>query len=219
MRKMLTPRVKILVALTVFLVIILSVFFYVENSRSHPDLSRLALVGDSITQITSYPDQLQSLIGLNSTIGNFGASGSTVSLNSIEPYLTNCSMQLLQDFQPTTVVVMLGTNDARSDVYPFIDRFIDDYKELVFFLKSLESDPQIFLVIPPPIYDNNINLSSENFTLGIIPRIEEVAKELNLPIIDVYTHMLYHPDYFVDGVHPNHDGAKIIAEVIYSKIT
>ena len=43
---------------------------------------RVACVGDSITQITKYTADLQAELGSNYTVGNFGVSGSTVSLST-----------------------------------------------------------------------------------------------------------------------------------------
>lgn len=40
--------------------------------------TRVACVGDSITAITGYPSDLQSLLGPNYSVKNFGVNGSTV---------------------------------------------------------------------------------------------------------------------------------------------
>ncbi len=217
---MISTRTKVIFSVVLILIISVAlVSFYVEKSLHPADLSRVALVGDSITQITSYPSKLQSLLGNNSVVGNFGASGSTVVLASIQPYLFENISFDAREFMPTTVVILLGTNDARSDVYPYIDRFQDDYKLLIGKFQNLTSKPQIFLVIPPPVYPNNINISSSDLTGAVIPGIERVAKETGLPLIDCYTPMINHPDYFVDGVHPDHDGAQVIADTIYKEIT
>jgi acyl-CoA thioesterase-1 len=218
---MASTRIKALVAIiTILTICTVVIAFCLQTSfESVPDLSRVALIGDSLTQITSYPSDLQALLDSNSTVGNFGASGATVTLSSIEPYLYyNVSLQAIA-FQPTTIIIMLGTNDARADVYPGIDRFVDDYKLLINQFQSLASKPQIFLVIPPPIYNNTINISGANFTSVVIPKIEQVANELDLPLIDCYTPLLGHPDYFVDGVHLNDEGSQTIANTIYKYIT
>ena len=41
---------------------------------------------------------------------------------------------------------------------------------------------------------------------------------MNLPVIDVYTAFGEHSDYFVDGVHPNSQGAALIASEVYKAI-
>ena len=49
-------------------------------------LARVACLGDSITEITGYPADLQTLLGNNSIVGNFGVSGATVDFNTDKPY-------------------------------------------------------------------------------------------------------------------------------------
>jgi sialate O-acetylesterase len=61
-------------------------------------------------------------------------------------------------------------------------------------------------------------LNGTDYVEGVIPRIEQVATTLGLPIIDVYTPLLSHPEYFPDGVHPNSAGAQVIANIIYNAI-
>jgi lysophospholipase L1-like esterase len=41
---------------------------------------------------------------------------------------------------------------------------------------------------------------------------------MNLPLIDVYTPLVNHPERFIDGVHPNVDGAHTIANIIHSAL-
>ena len=52
----------------------------------------------------------------------------------------------------------------------------------------------------------------------IIPKTENVANNLNLPIIDVYDAFGNNSSYFVDGVHPNSQGADLIASQVYDAI-
>ena len=85
--------------------------------------------------------------------------------------------------------------------------------------KPFSGQPHIFLVIPPPIFENNLNLTSTIYTQEIIPRIEQVANSTGLPLIDVYSPLVNHPEYFPDGVHPNSVGAQIIANAVYTAIT
>ena len=84
------------------------------NSAPHP--IRVACVGDSITQGSGYPNKLQTLLGSNFTVRNFGVSGSTVSLNSIKPYMKQTAFRKAEDFDPQIVVIMLGTNDANPQI-------------------------------------------------------------------------------------------------------
>ena len=113
---------------------------------------------------------------------------------------------------------MLGTNDARTDIYQQISNFVVDYERIIKSIQSLSSKPQIFLVEPPPIFNNTLDLNGTSFAQGVIPRIEQVANATGLPIINVYTPLINHPEYFPDGVHPNSEGAQIIANIIYDAI-
>jgi lysophospholipase L1-like esterase len=157
-------------------------------------------------------------MGNSSVVGNFGVSGATVTLSSVSPYLFDNRSDAAKAFQPTTVIILLGTNDARSDVFPYVYTFMQDYDYLIDQFQALESKPQIYLVLPPPVFENNINISRNDVSEVIIPLIKQVANDTSLPIINLYTPMLNRPDYFVDGVHPNDEGAAVISNIIYQKI-
>ena len=216
-------RIENLGSISIILIISIALAgaVYVEavNQTVFADLSRVACLGDSITQITSYPSDLQTLLGSKSTVGNFGVSGSTVIFTSPKPYMYEAAIISAIQFQPTTVIIMLGTNDARSDVYSSIDLFVSDYKQIISQFQSLKSKPKIFLVIPPPVFNNTLNISGADLLSGVDPRIAQVANETGLPLINVYAQLANHPDYFPDGVHPNNQGAQVIADVIYQQIT
>jgi len=182
-------------------------------------LARVACLGDSITELTGYPEDLQRLMGNTSIVCNFGYSGSTVIFNSSEPYYFNHEFKNAKAFGPTTVVIMLGTNDAHPDVYSSISDFVANYERMIQSIQAIGSKPQIFLVEPPPIFNNTLGVNIDSYVQGVIPRIQEVSNQTGLPLINVYTPLLNHPEYFTDGLHPNSDGAKIIANIIYEAIT
>lgn len=184
-------------------------------------LARVACLGDSNTEASGYPEDLQALLGNASVVGNFGVLGATVNFGSVNPYYFHDKYPEAVDFKPSTVVLMLGTNDARADTYGLIANFTKDYEELIRGLQTSQnsSKAQIFLVKPPPILNNALNFSNSYLTNGVIPGIEAVAKKMNLPAIDVYTPLLNHPEYYLgDGVHLNSEGAKVVANIIYETI-
>jgi lysophospholipase L1-like esterase len=114
---------------------------------------------------------------------------------------------------------MLGTNDAHETTYESIENFQADYKKLISAYQVLDSNPQIWLVTPPPIFENELDLNETNLEQGVIPQIEQVANELSLPTIDVNTALSNYPEYFGDGVHPSNEGAMLIASEINQAIT
>jgi lysophospholipase L1-like esterase len=183
------------------------------------NLIRVACVGDSITEGSGYPADLQIMLGANYHVESFGVSGSTVLLNSDRPYLNQNACKKSKVFQPSIVIIMLGTNDAKITTSEFIDNFSEAYKKLISEYQALASNPEIWLVKPPPILENNLDLSDTNLQQDVIPRIEQIANELDLHTIDVNTVLIHYPEYFMDGVHPNSEGAAVIANEINQAIT
>ena len=180
---------------------------------------RIACVGDSITEITSYTSHLQSMLGPNYTVGNFGVSGSTVTLNSSKPYMKQPQYTAAQNFDPDIVVIMLGTNDAHSYLQKYSGNFVRDYILLADSFENLSSTKQVIVVKSPPVYNNNLDLNPFFFAQRVIPSIEDVANQQNLPTVDVYDAFGNHSDYTVDGVHPNDEGATLIASQVANAIT
>lgn len=182
---------------------------------------RVACLGDSITAATEfsdYPTILQSMLGSNYTVGNFGVVAATVLSDTDKPYISQTAFQDARQFQPNIVIVMLGTNDAHDTNYPSIDKFKADYEKIIDETLAFTSNPRIFLVKPPPIFANEFGHDNTNLVEGVIPRIEQIAHERGLPTIDVYNALVNHPEYFADGLHPNQDGARILASEIYKAI-
>ena len=189
-----------------------------NNNFNRDSLIHVACVGDSITEGSGYPENLQIMLGDNYKVGNFGVSGSTVLQNSDIPYMNQAAFWRAIAFQPSIVVVMLGTNDAKESSYGSVENFQSDYKVLIKEYETLESKPKIWLVKPPPIFENDLNLSNTNLEQNIIPSIECIANELDLLTIDINTALTDYPEYFMDGVHPSSDGAMLIASKINKAI-
>ena len=222
-KKLQTTKMKLLaIGIAILIVVsgLVALFFEAVGNKNRPiNPIRIACVGDSITEGTEYPDYLWMLLGANYTVANFGAGGSTVSLKSLKPYMNQTAFQKVKEFLPSIVVIMLGTNDASEIPYQYIESFADDYKKLVSEVQALVGKPKVWLVKPPPIFNNGTGLSTPLFERGVIPRIVQVANEMKLPVIDVYEAFANHSEYFWDGVHPNSEGAELIATEIYKAIT
>jgi acyl-CoA thioesterase-1 len=206
------PKTKLLAITSLIIIVVLSIAAYSQagqNTSAQP--LRVACVGDSITRGSGYPAKLQSLLGSNYNVANFGVDGATVTLSSERPYMNQSQFQMAQNFQPDIVVVMLGTNDANTNATQYDNTFEDDYTKLVTSFQSLNSNPQVWVAVSPPIQNNSLELSAPYFEENIIPHLHHVAQDLNLPTINVYDSFQNHPDFFMDGVHPDSDGATLIA--------
>jgi alpha-L-fucosidase 2 len=222
-KKELRPTKKKLATILTMLIIAAASIIVITQLNSQQKIAaqviRVACVGDSITEWTNYPEELQKMLGDNYVVGNFGVAGSAVTKDSDMPYMNQSAFQEAIDFQPDVVIIMLGTNDAKDFNYRHIYNFFDDYQELVNSYEAVPEEQQIFLVTPPPIYNNDLGLENSNLEEGVIPNIEQVADDLNLPTIDVNSAMSDHSEYFKDGVHPNDEGAEVIADTINDAIT
>lgn len=192
-------------------------FFSVEYVSAKP--IRVACVGDSITEGSGYPFQLHLMLGSNYVVGNFGVSGSTVSLDSTKPYMNESKFKDALEFNPDIVVIMLGTNDANPDVTPNETGLDSDYSQLVSAFQQLDGRQLIWIAKSPPIFSNNSSYNNTILAMTILPQIGNLADQMNLPTVDMYDALRNHSEYFADGVHPSHDGAVVIASNVYDAIT
>lgn len=211
---------KLLSVALIVLVIIAGVEAYIIQSTplnaSKAEPIRVACVGDSLTRGTEYTLFLWGHLGSDYIISDFGVGGTTVSTTSDKPYMNQSAFELAQSFQPNIVIVMLGTNDAGLN--ESTEAFKVDYTTLIEAFQSLQTKPAIFIVQPPPIV-NSTALSNTRLVGTINPAIASVADQTGATLVDAYTPMLSHANDYTDGVHPNADGAEIIADTIYASLS
>jgi lysophospholipase L1-like esterase len=208
-------------ALAFLIIILLSgiVTFFIGAAMSQNTPIRVACVGDSITEGSGYPYKLQLMLGSKYFVANFGVSGSTVSQDSIRPYMNQSAYKQAKDFDPDIVVIMLGTNDANPEIALCEDTFSDDYSQLITSFQQLEGQQLIWIAESPPIYSTTSSWNNTYLSSSVLPQIEDLANQMNLPTINMYDTFADHPDYFADGIHPNADGALLLASTIYYAIT
>ena len=122
----------------------------------------IACVGDSITQgyLSSnggdYPTQLQKLLGTDYKVINFGAGGRTMLKKGDNPYWKTGPLKAALASKPAIVVLMLGTNDAKFHNWgPLHDEFPIDYKSMIDTFNNVSTNPKIYLMVPPPLYQND----------------------------------------------------------------
>jgi len=127
-----------------------------------PGVSSVACVGDSITagylstNNMDYPHQLQTMLGPKYAVKNWGAGGRTMLKKGDQPYWTTGPLRFALESKPDIVVLMLGTNDAKTGNWhaPLISEFPVDYKAMIDAFKNVSSDPKIYLMVPPPLYQD-----------------------------------------------------------------
>lgn len=188
---------------------------------------RVACIGDSITfgagvenrEQNNYPRVLGELLGNGFEVRNFGISGTTLLSKTSYPYIKQKAWTDAKAFQPHIVVIKLGTNDTKQHNWKYEAEFIDDFKALIKELSDLESKPKIFVCIPVPAYKGNFGIDDNRIRTGVRPKVEQLGKELKIPVIDLYTALSDKANLFPDQIHPNAEGAKLIAKTVHAALT
>jgi lysophospholipase L1-like esterase len=183
---------------------------------------RVACVGDSITfgagikdrEHNAYPAQLQRMLGDHYDVRNFGVSGRTLLKHGDYPYWKEQAFKDAKDFAPNIVIIKLGTNDTKPQNWRYKDEFAPDAKAMVETFQGLSSKPTLYLCHPVPAFPGNFGIRDQIIKDEVNPAIDQVAKETGAQVIDLYTALKDHKDLFPDKVHPNAQGATIIAETI-----
>lgn len=188
---------------------------------------RVACVGDSITaglstphpSWDSYPAQLQRLLGEKGVVGNFGFSGATLLKQGDKPYQRTASFQQALQFKPDIVVIMLGTNDTKPQNWKLKAQFTADYKDLIGQFRALDSKPRLVVCLPPYVAGAGKFGITEPVLLEQMPFIERVAADEKVGLVDVHSAFKGRDALLPDCVHPNAEGAGLLAKVIYQGIT
>lgn len=191
---------------------------------------KIACVGNSITYGTgikdrandSYPAQLQKLLGNKYVVGNFGKPGATLLTKGHMPYIAQAEYRQAIDFKGDIVVIHLGINDTDPRNWPnYRDEFVPDYLKLIDSFK--QSNPQCRIVIAflTPITDLHRRFISgtQQWHEEIQKAIHTVATVSGAELIDFHTPLYSYPILFPDALHPNEEGAGIMAKTVYAAIT
>ena len=178
----------------------------------------VACVGDSITYGDkaeageSYPAVLQKLLGARYEVMNFGVCGATAQSDK-SPYVGSTPYTNSLASNPDVVIMMLGTNDSWNN-YWNEEQFVSDYTSLIEEYMYLENKPEVYLAISPACYiESNIS--------AVTAKQREIAAELGIKTVDMYSFTENHGNWFADGVHPNAGGyalmARAFAKAVFGK--
>lgn len=191
---------------------------------------RVACVGNSITygyllenrDRDAYPSQLARLLGPDYEIGNFGHSGATLLRQGHRPYMNLPEFKAALDFRPDIAVIHLGVNDTDPRDWPdFADRFVGDYLALIDSLRAVNPNVEVIIARLTPISARHPRFRSgtRQWRLEIQKAIERVAKLSGAKLIDFDVIMRDRQNLLHDGIHPDPEGASLLAQEVYKGIT
>lgn len=192
--------------------------------------TKVACIGNSITfgyllpdrTVNAYPFQLQRLLGDDYEIGNFGNSGATLLNHGHKPYMSLPEWKAALEFRPDVAVVHLGVNDTDPRNWPnFKDEFYGDYMELIDSLRSANPDVRIIIARLTPLRAGHARFETgtRDWRLQIQQAIERIALAADVELIDFDAPLRDRQKLIFDNVHPNAEGAGIMAETVRKAIT
>lgn len=186
--------------------------------------TRIACVGDSITAgygvaaDEAYPVVLQGLFDAEQyEVGNFGFSGATLMKSGNTPYWSTGEYTASGAFEPNVVVLMLGTNDGKAANWANSSQFDADYTELVTHYRDLGAT--VYVAVPPPVFEPGaFEIVPQLVNEEVSAHVRALAVELDAPLIDVFAAFEAQAALFPDKVHPNAEGARQLAQVMFDAL-
>lgn len=196
------------------------------HAKDYEGTIRVACVGDSITygagvenrEVNNYPVVLGKLLGERFEVRNFGVSGATLLRRGDMPYWGLPEFQAVTDFAPQVIILKLGTNDSKPQNWRYASEFSTDLRDMLNYFASLPSNPRIWICLPVPVYETKWGINEATVKDKIIPAIQEVAEDKNIPTIDLHTALSDRPQFFPDKIHPNAAGAAMMAMTIFTAL-
>lgn len=194
-----------------------------------PGKKTIACIGDSITfgsgvvwtrKRDAWPYVLGRQLGQEYQVVNYGISGATMQKVSDKPYRPDF-FRAVETMETEAILLMLGTNDTKP--YNWNPKeFEASYAETIERLKTCTK--KLFIMAPPWAFalpdqtDVVCDIQKQVLTEEIYPTVLRLVKEYDLQVIDLYRLTEGHTEYFGDGLHPNQQGNRVIAEYIYEQI-
>lgn len=187
---------------------------------------KVACVGASITygqtlgnrEEECYPAVLQRLLGSGYEVRNFGRSGAGIWHGGYAPYTITEEYKNAVAYGAEIIIVCLGTNDV---IYPtdhhLEDELVSDYKSLLDDLtEHSPENAKVLLAKIPPV---PCMFKDDDKPVQVINKAVEItANEFGAELLDFYEPFRTREGLFSDGVHPNKDGAELIAIMVYNRL-
>jgi lysophospholipase L1-like esterase len=188
---------------------------------------KIACIGASITygatipnrEQNSYPTQLQKMLGDNYQVTNYGVSGTTMLRKGNFPYWNTKQYQDALASSPDVVFIDLGGNDSKLINRKYYGEFEHDCHDLVQSFTQLPSHPRVVLMEAMPSFvKDTTGIWDPVIVKEINPHIQNVAFNDKIELIDMHSPFVDKEAITPDKIHPNKEGAGIMAKLIYENI-
>ncbi|MGZ5254647.1 MAG: GDSL-type esterase/lipase family protein, partial [Flavitalea sp.] len=136
-------------------------------------------------------------------------------------YKTRAFIEAL-DFASDIAIIHLGLNDTDPRNWPaYKDEFASDYSWLIDTLRKSNPRIRIYISKLSPIFPDHKRFLSgtRDWFWQIQQLIPTIAAANNVGLLDFHTPLYSRPDLFPDPLHPNEEGAALIAQTVYQKIS
>jgi lysophospholipase L1-like esterase len=189
---------------------------------------KITCIGASITagaqienpEENSWPGQLQSLLGVNYQVKNYGVSSTTMLKKGNCPYWNTGAYKTALKSDPNIVFIDLGGNDAKAINRPFYADLENDTRDMIRSFKNLPSKPRIVLLLPTPMFvTDTAGIYDPVCVKEVSPRLKKAAFDEDVEVIDLHSLLINRPDLIHDKIHPDEIGSGIIAKRLFQQLT
>lgn len=196
-------------------------------SPAEEDQVKIACIGNSTTYgygisdwpTKNYPYILSTLLGEDYHVANFGLSSHCVQDSADKPYRSTGVFSQSVAYDADVIILMMGANDAKAENWQGIDAFKKNYLSLLDAYLQGAQNVEVFLctlAYTHPTSDGTVSFNIQPEAVAeISAMVRDIATEKGYHLLDINTLTTGHPEWFQeDGIHPNADGAKAMAEYI-----
>ena len=187
----------------------------------------IACIGNGVTygigvenrEKNNFPQQLQYLLGTKYKVTNFGVVNAPVLSNGLNGYTQTAEFKKSKTINPDIIFIELGLDEINSSDTAFISNFTNTLEDIVQSYTNSSARPRIVLLLPLPIFLNDSSLFNNSVIKNkIIPKIQKIAFEKNLEVLDLFSMFIDKQDLFLDKLHPSSLGGTLISKRLYELV-
>ena len=223
-------NVKKLIKYAVLLIIFTAVLYFgytLYENITRKTHYNLLCIGDSVTEseygsYTGYLETFFKKAEFRVRVYSRAKPGNTS--GEYLKYLEESN--LIKEINPDITVIMLGTNDVRTDSdNTSVENFKKNMSKIIKTVKRHKnpdgSKTNIFIATVPPIFKIDLRVfnqySKARIKEEINPAIKELAKQEGIILLNINGLFLKNP-HLLPGIHPNKEGYLQIAKFIFKKV-